>query len=300
MSIKADCPSILPLPSLSADCARQRARLLSSSMRQLLAHRFQASLAGSWATNEAHMPRPMTDLVRSLSDVDILVDESPTVDKSTAIAHSVLNLARQHGIMVSKVSVRRRSEIDAFWNPCRLSALAESKVESGRFLTFWALIGAIEALSSSPDDSAVDGRAYFLIKFFFKLCRNVLLIRQCGPRSYRELTSAVFSKLISHPGVRRAYAIKIGHEVALSSAECEEILSDSTWGPVTDALIDAHSRELMADLRRDLRMWYRTGISLDVESYLTEIRTFDEWPELLPARAKVVYDYERRSAGSAT
>ena len=294
-----DIPDVLPLHSRSASHARQRARFLSPCLREFLAHSFQARLTGSWATNEAHLPLPVGDRIYSLSDVDVLIDGPPTVDKSTSIVRSVLKLASWHGVEISKVSVRCRSEIDAFWNPCRVSALAENRLEAGHFLTFWALIGAIEALSSSPADSVRDGRAYVLIKFFFKLCRNVLLIQRRCPASYRELTTEVFARLIAHPGVLCAYAIKRGREITLSSTDCEAMLSDSNWEPLTDTLIDARSSDLLANLRRDFRTWYGAGTSLDLESYLAQIKTFDKSPELLPACTKVIQDYERRNAISA-
>lgn len=295
MNIMCDMSNVHLLHGRFADHAQQRAKQLSFSLRRLLAHKFQARLAGSWATNEAHMPRPVGNHIRSLSDVDVLIDDTPTAEESSTIVHGVLNLAWQHGVEVSKVSVRCQSEIDGFWNPCRVSTLAENKLESGRFLTFWTLIGAIEASSMSAD-SVGNNRDYVFMKFFFKLCRNVLLIRRCNPTSYRELTTEILAQLINHPSVSRAYAIKIGHDITLSSTDCDAMLSDLNWEQISDALIDTHSCALMADIRKDIRIWYRTGTPLHAEAYLAQIKAFEKFPDLLPACAKAVRDYELRSA----
>ena len=281
-----------------AEHAWQRARFLSPALRGMLASRFQAHLAGSWASNEAHLPTPTTERICSLSDVDVLVDALPTVDESATIARSVLNLASLHGVVISKVSVRSRSEIGAFWNSDRVGALAEDPREAGRYLTFWALIGAIEALSS-PVAWTERERAYVLVKFFFKLCRNFLLLQRCNPRSYRELTWEAFAQLIPHSGVFRAYAIKIGRETSLSLSGCEALLLDSNWGPLTNKLIDSRSGDELENLRKDIRTWYRTGISPGVASYLARISTFETSPELLPALRKVEYDHELRSTRGA-
>jgi hypothetical protein len=286
-----------PLPNQPIDPIRQRASFLSSSLRGLLTCEFQARLAGSWASNEAHLPSPINGRIPSLSDVDVMVDEPPTIDTSSTISRAVLNMASVHGVEIQKVSVRHKAEIDLFWNPHRIKALSGYQIETGQFMTFWTLVGAIESLSPTANFSA-SGRAYHLAKFFFKLCRNTLLIHQISSTNYRELTTEVLTKLIFHPGVTRAYAIKTGLETTLSSIECDAILSDSTWAPLTDTFIDAHSSYLLAQLRNDIRTWYRTGISLNTESYLEQIRKFDGPPDLLPARSKVINDYERRIATS--
>lgn len=285
-------------PDRRAEHALQRARFLSPALRGLLAGRFQARLAGSWASNEAHLPCPTAERIYSLSDVDVLVDALPTVDESATIARSVLNLASLHGVVISKVSVRSGTEIGAFWNPDRVGALAEDPREAGRYLTFWALIGAIEALSS-PAAATESERAYVVIKFFFKLCRNLLLMRRCNPRSYRELTREAFAQLIPHPSLFRAYAIKIGRETSMPVSDCEALLSYSNWEPLTEGLIDTRSGEELENLRKEIRTWYRTGISLGAASYLARISTFEVSPELLPAVRKAEHDHELRSTRGA-
>jgi len=288
-----DVPSTPLLLTCPVRHAEHLAGFLPLSLRRLLAGKFEAHLVGSWATNEAHLPYPVEGRIFSLSDVDVLVDAPPTAAKSAEIKRAVLTLAAQHGVEISKVSVRYRSEIEAFWDPSRIDAFADSRPESGRFLVFWALIGAVEALSPSAHSTEHE-RAYAVVKFFFKLCRNVLLIRRRTPASYRQLTSDVLNRLLPHPGVRHAYAIKIGHEQTLSHVTCEALLSDSNWEPLTGTLIDARSSVLLASLRGDICAWYRTGASPGVESYLSHIRTFRESPELMPACLKAIHDHERR------
>lgn len=288
---------LLNNPSLvdqSASYAQQQARFLSPSLRELLEQQFHAQLAGSWATGEAHLPLAVRDRIKSLSDIDVLVSEPPTREKITTIVQSVQNLSWEYGVEISKVSVRYQLEIDAFWDFHKISELSESRLSSGRFITFWALIGAIEALSSSEKDSSEDGRSYFLVKFFFKLCRNILLIKGYSPATYRDLTAATLSRLISHSAVLRAYAIKVGQESMLSFGDCEVLLSDSNWELLTNASIDARSNDLLANIRKNMREWYKTGALFDLGEYLGQIKAFTESPELLPAYTKVIRDYECR------
>lgn len=295
MNIACDMPFVLPLNRLAVH-TQQGAILLPIRLRQLL-EKFDASLAGSWSTDDAHTPRPVGKYIRSHSDVDILINKIPTSAESMTIIRSVLDLAWQHGVEVSKVSVRNRAEIDALWNPCR--ALTNKDVAS-QFMMFWSLIGAIELATSISSDTQRGSHDYALIKYFFKLCRNALLITGCSPaNSYCELTTQVFSLLISHPVVFRAYAIKIGHDITLTSTDCEAMLSDLNWGKIMGELIDKNSCDLMADIRKDLQLWHRTGTPLNVESYITQLKTFEEFSELLPASAKAIRDYENRNSISA-
>lgn len=273
--------------------ASNHATLLLPPLRTLLAEKFQAHLAGSWATNEAHLPVAKGNRIFSLSDVDVLANAPIAPNRSAQITNSVKSLARQYGVEISKVSVRSRSEIAAFWKMSRVGSFEGSRFEAGRYLRFWTLVGAVEAVSPIAIPTR-DERAYAVTKFFFKLCRNVLLIQGRNSASYRELTKSVMDHLIHDPEVTRAYAIKVGQERGMSTATCDALLSDSYWGPLTDALTDATSSKLLTNLRGDIRTWYRTGTVAYAESYLAQIQTFQGSPEMAPARIKVIHDYETR------
>jgi hypothetical protein len=274
----------------------ERARALSPALRNLLAHKFDARLAGSWAADEAHVPRTCNHWVHSLSDVDVLIDELPTVSGLETIACSVVSLARTYGVEISKVSVRSKGEIDSFWNPQELLDVPSPK-RLGHFLTFWALIGALEATGGSAHAVGVR-RSYILAKFFFKLCRNFLLIR-VGRNflSYRVLVEKILENLISHPAVLCAYAVKIGHRAVFTTADCELILSDATWEPLTVSLIDQVSCRLLSEIRSDMRGWYIADVPLRPDSYLAALKSLQPWPALLPAYEKALRDHECRKTG---
>lgn len=272
-------------------------RALSLALCELIDSRFEGILAGSWRTEEAHCPPRFEGVVRSFSDVDILINRPPDAGQALQIAAAVRTLADSHGFAIAKVSVRSRAEIEGFWHPDYVGRIATHPQHSGRYLLFWALVGAIEALSS-PAGTCEGGRSYLAVKFFFKLARNMLLFRGERPGSYRSLASAVSDSLVPHAAVQRAYLLKLGRMPLfnISAADWGVLLSPTTWARLARRCADPTSADSIAALVADIRAWHRSGILPEVGPYLEMLADSCEVPALAPAYSKILLDYDRHRA----
>lgn len=273
------------------------ARALSLALRELIDSRFEGLLAGSWRTEEAHFPPRFEGIVRSFSDVDVLINRPPDAGQALQIAAAVRTLADSYGVAIAKVSVRSRAEIEGFWHPDYVDRMATHPQHSGRYLLFWALVGAIEALSS-PAGTCRCGRSYLAVKFFFKLARNMLLFQGVHPGTYRALASAVSASLVPHAAVQRAYVLKLGRMPLFNTtaADWDVLLSPSTWARLARRCADPSSADAIAALVADIRAWHRSGILPKVGHCLEMLADCCEVPALVPAYSKVLLDYDRHRA----
>jgi hypothetical protein len=268
---------------------------LSLALRELIEDRFEGRLAGSWRTDEAHFPPRSHGIVRSFSDVDVLVPRPPNADQAIQIAAAVRALADSHGVAIAKVSVRSQAEIDGFWHLENVRRMATHPQRSGRYLLFWSLIGAMEALSS-PAGTCRSGRSYLAVKFFFKLARNLLLFQGVRPGTYRELASAVSASLVPHGAVQRAYVLKLGRVPFLitTEADWDVLLSPSNWAGLVWPCADSSSTDSIAALVKDIHAWRWSGIAPANGSYHVLLAACCEEPTLAPAYSKVLFDYDRQ------
>lgn len=272
----------------------QRRARLSRQLRRVLEGEFGARLSGSWASCEGHWPAPIVDRVYSLSDVDVLLDHRPTIFETRAVGEALGKVADSCGLTFAKISVRNRAEIEALWSPAQLEACVPDHGEVGRFLSFWACIGAVEASAIPDSRDAETARAYGLAKFFFKFCRNALLLDGIRVTSYRELADAIASRICDHPAILRAYEIKIGDRPLFKPGDEDVLLSESILSSAMKPASDAGSLDLLATARHYVRRWYGTHHDIPTEACLDHAGALAEGRGMTLAWEKALNDYRQK------
>ena len=268
---------------------------MSYALKRMIETDYGGRLVGSWKTHEAHYPSFQDGLINSFSDVDFLIGRSIDHHQVKTIASATHTLAKRHGVLIPKVSVRLQAEINAFWHPKMFDKGGTHPCRAGRYLLFWALIGAIEAFSSSQGACECE-RSYLAIKFFFKLSRNMLLLKGERPDSYRAIAAGVICHLIPNAAVQRAYMQKLGLiSFATNPEDWDVLLSPSIWALLARKYVDPRSAELLVALANDIHAWRQNGSLPELEPYWSLLATVCKEPELVPAYSKALLDYDQQN-----
>jgi len=265
---------------------------LGRALRQMLESTYQATLAGSWGTGEAHLPKPIRDEIFSLSDVDVQVDGDCTSSVANLIRKDVLKMCRRHGVNLTKVSIRSRSEMNELWNIGHSEIFRDNGSVFGNFMIFWALVGALETIVSPANGNALN-RTYLTSKFIFKICRNALRVRGCVPRSY-QIVIQQFPKLIQNIDLTLPYKIKLGNCDDRHSLEVCNILSNFSHESIINFHMDSASIGLLSKITQDMGTWCHQGIALDVDTYLNLLMYCEATKHLITARNKIIMEVENK------
>lgn len=269
---------------------------LSIILKNMLHRKYHVELVGSWASGEAHLPQEMGSFIHSLSDVDI-ISERPIDARSTEeISNDVKQTALRYGVLLSKVSIRYKAEVDHFWSPFKYTISKKNPYVAGKYLYFWAIVGAIEMISiaHSLEFSRNQYYSYAVVKFFFKVFRNIILVDRCAPVSYFDITKIVYNNHINHQAVIRAYLIKLGRIESLSAAECRALFCLHSWDAVTRNLVDEDSTKRLFSLLHDIIQWFETGYVGNMHRYLYQLELMADSSDLWPAYLKAVSDYDKK------
>jgi hypothetical protein len=201
--------------------------------------RYRLRPVGSWATGEAHLPRPLNGVVHSFSDIDLITETELPPSLQQRIRLLLECSTQRAGINITGVSIRPKHDFSSLPHASVWSRAALRRTmicDQKAFLGFWTAIAAIEGAITGfrhRDCPAREVASYVAAKFFFTLVRNIALVNGVVLVSYQDLCNWVTEKRRGIP-ILELYRVKTGKLLTLPMP----IINSSIGDEVLAALLE--------------------------------------------------------------
>ena len=240
-----------------------------------LPYKYGLKVSGSWALGEAHLPSKKDGLIFSFSDVDIVTMLELEQRHITMVSNKVKSLAYSCGLIIKNVSIRSGNEMMTLWNIRKLKHVTDRYTfAKDRFLAFWTVMAGIETaiLEKVYASEPFPVLSYGLAKFFFKLSRNLCILKGNESICYYSIANAIYN-LYPCSAITLAYKIKTGDLDELTTSDAKMLLSRRYINMVASQIYDEDMASIVVAICEHILSWHAYQKQLPISEYFEYANT---------------------------